>query len=603
MKWTPLHTHSHFSLLDGLSKPKQIAQRCAELGYTACALTDHGSLSGAAAFVKACKGVGIKPILGCELYITDKSASIKNNKTNKVRHQLICAKNLTGWKQLVQLVSRSNDEDVFYYKPRIDLEIIQEICTGNNLISFSGHPGSTLDIEDDKEIIQKIHLMQDIFGKENFFVEIQLIDVENNPDSIHLGNRLRYVAKATNTKTIATGDSHYTYREDAKDHHVLLCSSLKTTIKQAKTGHAGLEAFFKTDNFCIPSVENLSYNTNNEIENTFIIEEMCENYDITSPPKLPTFPWTRGMSEKEYLQYLCREGWQKRKKPHWGQEYVDRLQKELGVFSEAKLEGYFLIVQDYVNYAKTNGWLVGSGRGSAAGCLVSYLLGITNIDPIPYDLVFERFYNAGRNTKDRVSYPDIDVDFPKFKRGAIIEYLKEKYGQNRVCQMATFGRLMGRGALKEVFRVHGIVDFNTSNDITKNLPQEAEISDKLEESGETSIIRWTLNHDPKLVEDYCHIGDDGNLVGQYASEFAQAIRLEGTFKTQGKHAAGVIISAEDLNTVCPMIKDKNSSDKIAGMDGNAMESMGHIKFDILGVGLLDKLMGVNNLLKYGRINP
>ena len=277
---------------------------------------------------------------------------------------------------------------------------------------------------------------------------------------------------------------------------------------------------------------------------------------------------------------------------------MDRIKYELQVIEEANLAGYFLIVQDYVNWAKNQGWLIGCGRGSAAGCLISYLLNITSIDPIKYELLFSRFYNRGRNTKDHISLPDIDIDFPITKRQYVIDYLRTKYGKDRVCQMATFGRLQGRGALKEVLRVNNVCDFETMNLITKNLPQEAEINDQMEESDETSIIRWTLQNEPQDLIDWCKMDEEGNLSGEYAQFFEQAIRLEGTYKSQGKHAAGVIVAAEPLDKVCPMIRDKNSDEKIAGMNMGDLESMGHVKLDILGVVVLDKLMKTNDLLKF-----
>ena len=607
MNFVSLHTHSHFSMLDGLSQPRQIAERCSELGMSACAITDHGSISGAADFVVQCNKKNIKPTIGIECYVTEDNATVKD-KNNIVSHQVILAKNYAGWLKLIQLVSRSNDKDVFYYKPRIDINIMKEICD-DDLISFSGHFGSTLHlrIEDVASAQNYVGLMKDIFGPENFFIEIQRIDPANFPDMNRLSEKLRSLAISTQTKTIATGDSHYTNKQDAVDHRVLLCSSLQLTLRDIKNRKdIPLDAFFRSNCFHIPSVEELIEwgNTEEEINNTQLISDMCENYKITGPPKLPKFPDCGDVPENEYLRELCRQGWKKRFKPEWDKQvYTDRIKRELDVIEKANLAGYFLIVQDYVNWAKNQGWLIGCGRGSAGGCLTSYLLNITNVDPIKYGLIFERFYNAGRNTADRVSLPDIDVDFPIKKRKYVLEYLKNKYGHDRVCQMATFGRLMGRGALKEVLRVNNVCDFEEMNNITKNIPQEAEINDQLEESGETSIIRWTLQNDGKDIQDWCRINDDGEIVGEYAEFFKQAIRLEGTYKSQGKHAAGVVVSAEPLDKVCPMINDKNSDEKIAGMSMVDLENMGHVKLDILGVAVLDKLMGVNNLLQFGRVEP
>jgi DNA polymerase-3 subunit alpha len=551
------------------------------------------------------KKKGIKPIIGCEFYVTELHADLKD-KDNTVSHQVILARNLKGWQKLIQLVSASNDKDRFYYKPRIDIQMMKEYCD-DNLISFSGHLGSTLHLRANEfsDMENYVKIMQEIFGRDNFFIEVQSVNSQDR-DVCNQMKLMRELAEQTGAPRVATCDAHYPSQDRSNDHQVLLCSSLKKTLKEAQAGNSGLDGFFKTDQYHIPSIgEMRNYGaTEKEIDGTQLIADMCEDYDITGPPKLPKFPDCGNMSETEFLKRLCIDGWYNRERPSWNKtEYQERIRRELGVIEEANLAGYFLIVQDYVNWGKKQGWLIGPGRGSGAGSLVSYFLGITSIDPIEHGLIFERFYNAGRNSPGRVSLPDIDVDFPIKKRKYVIEYLKEKYGHNRVCQMATFGRMQGRGAAKEVLRVHNACSYEEMNLITKNIPQEAEISDQLEAADETSIIRWTLQHDPGALSDWCTMDDEGNMKGEYAALFAQAIRLEGTYKSQGKHAAGIVLSAEPLDQVCPMINDKNSDEKIAGMSMNDLESMGHVKFDVLGVALLDKLMGVNNLLMTGKVNP
>ena len=609
MKAVNLHVHSHFSLLDGLSKAAQIAQRAADLEQPACALTDHGSISGSVDFMTQCKKRGVKPIVGCEFYVTQAEPSIKDNKSNLVSHQVILARNLAGWYNMIELVSKSNDNDVFYYKPRIGTEDMKRICT-NNMISFSGHPGSTLAnlLPDMLAAERYIKLMQDIFGKENFYVEIQLIDAKTFPEAAKNAVMLRDLATKTGAPCIATGDAHYATPEMSVDHQVLLCSSLGMTNrdveKKMRLGYdMPLSAFFRSQQFYIPTGQDFidCGNTVEEVENTLRLADQCEEYDVTGPPKLPHFPCPDGMSEVAYLKQLCREGWKRCKQNYWDDTYVDRVKMELGVIEGANLSGYFLIVQDFVNWAKNQGWLIGPGRGSGAGCLVSYLLNITTVDPIKYGLLFERFYNAGRNTKDRVSLPDIDVDFPIMKRKYVIEYVKKKYGSEYVCHMATFGRMQGKGAVKEVLRVNNACDFDTMNKITKEIPDENAISDQLEETGESSVLRWTLLYEPKSLADWVHMNEDETLGGDYAQYFAQAMRLEGTYKSQGVHAAGIIISGEKLDKICPMIHNKNSDEKIAGMYMGDLEAMGLTKFDFLNVAVLDKLMAVNNLLRYGRI--
>jgi DNA polymerase-3 subunit alpha len=236
-------------------------------------------------------------------------------------------------------------------------------------------------------------------------------------------------------------------------------------------------------------------------------------------------------------------------------------------------------------------------HNSAAGCLISYLIGITKIDPIEFDLLFARFYNAGRNTADHISLPDIDIDVPGTKRDEIIAYLKDKYGHSRVSQMLTFGRLQGKSAIKEVLRINEACSFGEMNAISNCIPDEAKISDQLAEMDDEdrSIIRWALINNSEELRDFCRLSEDGKLEGEYAEYFEQAIQIEGTFKTQGKHAAGVVISAEPLQKVCPMVKQKGSSEKIAGLEMTDLEALGHVKFDILGLSLLDKLMLIKEL--------
>lgn len=635
MKWVPLHLHTHYSTLDGLSQPDRLAKRLEELEYTGCALSDHGNVSGFPSFFKECKKKGVKPIAGCEFYIADRDSSAKE-KDNQNSHLVVLAKNKAGWLSLVQAVSESNHPNNFYRKPRLDLDRLARHCNGN-LISFSGHPGSNLckvimdgscyDANSVAEARQYVLpnaipdacrlalKMQDVFGKGNFFIEIQLIDKDRLHMSVVLAEILRAVSHQTGIPCVATADSHYINREDAIDQRVLLCSSLKTTLatvnaKMASDEGFALSGFFKSNNYHVPSQDEMSRihrGYEHELDNALAIYEMAEAYDISSKPKLPEFKCPNGLSQIEYLKELCREGWRQRMKglpPEQKAAYSDRVLRELRVIEGAGLQGYFLIVQDYCAWAKKS-MLVGPGRGSGAGSLLSYLLKITEIDPMAYGLMFERFYNAGRNTADNIAFPDIDTDFPVERRGDVITYLKETYGATNVCQIATFGRLMGRGALKEVLRVHDACDQLTANIISKCIPGESEISDDLEimeqETGGASIIQWTLENDPEKLSEWVKIDKQGVITGPFAEYFKQAIRLEGTIKSTGKHASGLIISNEPIADVAPVEYDKKSGDVYAALEMGDLETMGQIKFDILGVSLLDKLQGAATLLRTGRI--
>ena len=617
-KYIPLHVHSHYSLLDGLSKPSQIANRCVQIGAGSCAITDHGSIAGAVQFHKAMTEKGIKPILGCELYICDNDANIKDKENNSLSHFIVLAKNQKGWKKLIQLVSETNSPNYFYHKPRIDLDKMSQFID-HNMIGICGHLGSTLAniITENKtdfnnKAIDLITKLKNIFG-DHLFLESQLIDQEYLPIQVELSNIIRNLGKSTNTKVICTPDAHYASKEDAVDQRILLCNNLKTTLidinkKLLNNDDIPMGCFFKSDNYHIPSPEEMSLlHTGEEIENTLYVDSLCENYDITEKPILPPFECPNKINPDEYLRELCRVGWRNKIANNIPKDdqnkYIERIKYELEILQGAGLSSYFLIVGDIVSKVRDNGWLPGPGRGSAAGCLVSYLIGITSIDPLAYNLIFERFYNSGRNTADRVSMPDIDVDVPINKREYVIDYIKNKYGQDKVSQMITFNTMKGRGALKEVLRVYGNISFEEMNKITKNIPDEAKIADELQEmkedTGEASIIRWALENSVDKLKEWCYISNDGSLAGPLAKRFEQAIRLEGTKSNQSKHAAGVVIANDNLNNICPMVYDSKNKQMIAGMEMQDLESLGVIKFDILGVAMLDKIMCIEDTLKNG----
>lgn len=621
-KYIPLHCHSMYSLLDGLSKPKNIAKRCLDIGATSCALTDHGNIAGAVKFYTEMKQNGIKPILGCELYLCDKDPSIQDESNRDLSHFLVLAKNLQGWKNLIRLVSESNRPDFYYYKPRLNLERLAAFCDGN-LIGICGHLGSliadkivtnnTISKDWENTGINTINRLKDIFGANNLFLEAQLMDMENTPIQKELTDIIRELGRKTNTKVVCTPDAHYSEKHEAIDQRILLCNNLKTTLPDIGRKISNNEAipmgcFFTSDNFHILSQEEISnLHTEEEIENTNLVDSLCEEYNILNKPLLPPFPCPDNMNPDEYLRQLCRNGWKSRIQNHVDEdkqpEYVDRIKYELEVLQGAGLSSYFLIVQDIVNYVRSNRWLPGPGRGSAAGCLVSYLVGITSIDPIIYNLMFDRFYNAGRNSKDNISMPDIDMDVPINKRENIIEYIKNQYGGDKVSQMITFNTMKGRGALKDVLRVYGNVSFEEMNKITKNIPDEAKIADELqemkEETGESSIIRWALENSPDKLKEWCYIDNNNELQGPLAKRFEQAIRLEGTKSNQSKHAAGIAISSVPLKESCPMVYDNKNDQLIAGMEMQDLEAIGIIKFDVLGVAMLDKIMTIQELLTTG----
>ena len=621
--YIPLHVHTHYSLLDGLSKPSDIVKRCQNIGVGSCAITDHGSISGTVQFYSHLKQNNIKPILGCELYISKGCSKAKNKDNSRLEHLVVLAKNLEGWKTLIKVVSETNNPDRYYHKPRIDLDTLGDLLD-NNIVAITGHLGSTLAnrlITEDKidESWRKhgqdhVDKLTDVFGKGNVFLEAQLIDKEMNPIQTELTECIRTIGSLTGAKVICTPDAHYAKQSDAVDQRILLCNNMKTTLSQINhklqmNMQVPLSCFFNSDKYYIPSPEEMaSLHTEEEIENTIYVDSLCEDYNILSQPILPPFDYPKQYSsDSDYLRDLCRTGWRNHKLNNLPKEdqdqYVKRLKYEFDVLHGANLSSYFLIVQDIVSHIRKSNWLPGPGRGSAAGCLVSYLLGITSIDPMKYDLLFDRFYNAGRNTKDRVSMPDIDIDVPIDKRENIIEYIKKTYGEDRVSQMLTFNTMKGRGALKDVLRAYGNLSFEDMNKITKNIPDEAKISDELQEMkkeyGEASIIKWALENRAKDLKEWCSVDNEGNLTGPLAKRFEQAIRLEGTKTNQSKHAAGVVIAPEKLTNICPMVYDTKNKNLIAGMEMQDLENIGVIKFDILGVAVLDKIMNISDMLKQG----
>ena len=530
--WFPVNCKTHFSLLKGFCKPDKLVAKCADYGYQACTIADIQTISGAVSFHKACRKHNIKPLIGCDF-----------------GGYVLIAKNKNGWFDLIKLVTLINTE------PNIDT--LKDIAKQGNLICLSGQDS-----------------YKSIFNN-NFF------HYEHSEDGVY------YVAP-----------------DEAIPHRVLLCSGMKTTLpkvqkKMNKGEHLDNERFFLSDKFYLPSPEDIE-SSEEHVDMLSAICDMCDDYEITEKPILPEFKCPDGLNEDEYLRELCRHGWKKLlisqdkiSQPKQKQAYLDRIQSELRVISGANLAGYFLIVQDIINYVKAQGWLAGPGRGSAAGCLISYLLGVTEVDPIEYGLLFERFYNSGRNTGDHISLPDIDMDVPSEHRDAVIDYIKQKYNHDNVAQMITFGRLQGRAALKEVLRINETVSFSEMNEITENIPNEADISDQLELLEDKSIIRWSLVNQSKELHKWCKINDDGILEGPLANIFNQAITIEGTNKSQGKHAAGVIISQRKLYDVCPMVKDKNGN-LIVAFEMDDLESQGHVKFDVLGIDLLSKIMDIQS---------
>lgn len=529
--WNPINCKTHFSLQHGFCKTDKLAERCKEYGYTACGIADFATLSGAVEFQQDCKKHGIKPIIGCEF-----------------DGYILYAKNKDGWFDLVKYVSNQN------------LDVLKEVAKNGNVLCVTPN----------------------VNGFANLF-KGNHVQIDYEPQAIY-----------------------YVDRSDAECHRIMLCGKLKTTLKKIKNVEHDFKEFFDTSN---PNYDTFYLTDKNTTltkkvstigeKDIWRIVDRCEEYDLADQPSFPTFECPKGFDEDEYLTELCREGWKNKLIPsskvsdiQQRDIYRDRIKHELKVIFKAQLSGYFLIVQDIIKWVKKQGWLAGPGRGSAAGCLVSYLLDITEVDPIEFDLIFERFYNEGRNTDGNVAIPDIDMDVPAEHRDEVIAYIKEKYGEENVAQMITFGRLQGRSAIKEVLRMNDAVSFAEMNEITDSIPDEAKISDQLELMEDKSVIKWTLENEPEKLKNWVFVNDDDKLDGPLANLFEQAINIEGTNKSQGKHPAGVIISKHRLSDVCPMTVDK-SGDPVVAFEMNPLETQGHVKFDVLGIDLLSKIMEIS----------
>jgi len=620
-KYIPLHVHSMGSLSDAISSPKEICKRIINLELDGCGLSDHGNILNAISFYNEFIEQNLKPVLGIEAYICNQHSHIQNSDNRKLTHFLFFAQGDKGFQELLKFVDLSNRPETYYYKPRLSLK---EIAKQNfqHLIGISGHLGSTLSaviLDENNKVkpnwkkngIKLVEYCKEILHN-NFYVEIQLIDSQNTPETKVLAECLREIAKLTKTKTVATPDSHYCTQAQQVDQLVLLANNFQSTIKEVKN-KGGFSAFFKSSQFHIPSYKEmlLCGNTEEELENTLDIHSQCGQYtNILKQPLLPDFRCPNNITTSQHLRHLCEQGWNTKienKIPQSEQQkYRDRLNYELEVIEKFNLCGYFLMVQDIVTYARKQNFLVGGARGSAAGSLVSNLINITNVDPIKWKLYFERFLNPGRFNENKSSLPDIDIDLQTNGRDRVIRYIRNTYGQDRVAQMVTIAKLHGRSAIKAVLRAHNVVSFDEMNLLTKKFPQEHKIMGELEEmrkeEGEASSIKYTLLNDEKgHLSEWCRI-ENNELTGPLSKYFAQAIRLEGTQTHQSKHAAGIGIASVPLNVIAPLVYDPKSKTQILGFEMADLEKVGVVKLDILGLQLLDKIQSIQQILRTGDIS-
>ncbi len=547
-----LHLHTQYSLLDGAADINRTLDRARELGMKAVAITDHGTMYGCIEFYEAAIARGIKPIIGCEVYTAPRSRFSKDSRSDKrYGHLVLLCKNETGYRNLMKLVTHAHTEG-FYYKPRVDTELLRSCSEG--LIALSAClrgdvPSAFLNVGYDAAISKALEY-SDIFGKENFYIEIQNHGL---PEEERVREALVKISSQTGIGLVATNDVHYVTRDEALLQDVLTC--IQTGKRLSDTDRLKMEGdeyYFKDQN----EMSALFSDCRNALENTVSIAERCNlTIDMTSL-HLPGIKIDSPLSHEEYLHRLCNEGLCK-KYDVVTPELTERLDYELGVINSMGYTDYFLIVHDFIKYSKDNGISVGPGRGSAAGSLVSYCLNITEVDPIAFNLIFERFLNP-----DRVTLPDIDIDFCYKRRDEVRNYVAQKYGKRRVSQIITFGTLAARAAIKDVGRVMGI-SLAVTDKVSKAVPSVLNIK-----------LADAIKKSPQLSDMYRTDSDIRRLLDI-------AMRLEGFPRNASTHAAGVVIGDDDLTRYVPL--QQGDTGLLTQYPMSSLEKIGLLKMDFLGL--------------------
>ena len=568
MNFTHLHVHTEYSLLDGSNKIQEYVARVKELGMDSAAITDHGVMYGVIDFYRAAKAAGINPILGCEVYVAPGSRFDREAGSGEDRyyHLVLLAENNQGYSNLMKIVSKGFVEG-FYYKPRVDIEVLEKYHEGIIALSacLAGEVAKYLTrgmYEDAKAAALRY---QDIFGKGNFFLEMQDHGI---PQQQTVNQQLLKMHKETGIDLVVTNDVHYTLAEDAQPHDVLLCLQTgKKLADENRMRYEGGQYYVKSPQ----EMEMLFPYATEALENTHKIAERCHVEIEFGVTKLPKYDVPEGYTSWEYLNKLCFEGLEERYQPVT-RELRERLDYELSTIKNMGYVDYFLIVWDFIKYARDNDIMVGPGRGSAAGSLVAYTLGITQLDPIRYDLLFERFLNP-----ERVSMPDIDVDFCFERRQEVIDYVVRKYGKDRVVQIVTFGTLAARGVIRDVGRVLDM-PYAQVDVIAKMIPQELNIT-----------IDKALNMNPELKKAYDEQEEIHHLIDM-------AKRLEGLPRHTSMHAAGVVISQKDVDEYVPLSKAQDGS-ITTQFTMTTLEELGLLKMDFLGLRTLTVIQDAVRLVE------
>ncbi len=571
MRFSHLHLHSHYSLLDGMSTVEDIVARTKDLGMDSVALTDHGVMYGAVEFYKEAKKNNIKPIIGCELYLAARTMYDKDpQKDSEIFHLLVLVENTIGYKNLMRLVTKAHLEG-FYYKPRVDKNLLREYKEG--LIVTSG----CLQGEISRAIMQRktekarslVREYLEIFGADHFYFEAQ-----HHPeiqDQQFLNTAIKDFAREFNVPMILTCDAHYPKPEDRDAHDVFLSIQTKTTVDNKE------RMSMKDADFSIKDPASVWNDVRNDpdlaraFENTALLADRCNVEIEIGRPMIPAFPVPPGETSESYVRGLVARGLETRYEPVT-QAINDRVEYELGIILKKGFADYFLIVQDFVNWAKGQGIFVGPGRGSVAGSAVAYALGITDVDPIAYDISFERFLNP-----ERVMMPDIDLDFQDDRRGEVVKHIEELYGKERVAQIVTYGVMKARLAVRDVARALGL-PYALGDQISKLIPFNANLDDALATVAELKDL-YNTNPDAKTVMGY-------------------AKRLEGIVRHASTHAAGIVIAPGPLSDFAPSQYAARGDENICTQyDMHAVEDVGLVKIDLLGLANLTVIKNASRIVK------
>ena len=564
--FTHLHLHTEYSLLDGACRIEGLMQRVKALGQTAVAITDHGVMYGCVDFYKAAKKAGVKPIIGCEVYVATRTRFDKVNRIDGSNHLVLLCKNETGYKNLIKMVSAGFTEG-FYNKPRVDHELLEEYHEGLICLSacLAGEIPQALLAGDYEKAKNLARYYEDLFGKGNYYIEIQDHRLDEQRTVLPLLVRL---SRETGIPLVATNDAHYLEKEDSRMQHILICIQTNKTVNDDDV----LE--FGTDEFYVKSTDEMYELFSawpEACENTNRIAEMCSFDFEFGVTKLPYFVAPDGMDNKEYFVKLCRDGLLRRYGADVPEDIRARLDYEISIIDRMGYINYYLIVFDFINYAKSQGIPVGPGRGSGAGSLAAYCVGITNIDPIKYNLLFERFLNP-----ERVSMPDFDIDFCYERRQEVIDYVIRKYGADHVAQIVTFGTMAARAAIRDVGRVLDM-PYGTVDGIAKLVPMEPKmtLTKALSISRE---LKARYDADPQVKE----------LIDM-------SLKLEGMPRHASTHAAGVVITREAADEYVPLAT--NDGNPVTQFTMTTIEELGLLKMDFLGLRTLTVIDDAEKMIR------